>query len=157
METTKLVSQNAKDVCWRSSSSQAIGITFIPPFRDAGNLSSLSQAYIWWLASYQDKNKKKILKMIMNNWRKKTHTQYNTYLKSYAAFCQCHGSYPMTSTETITVDFLTDMFLSSYGHSIINKARAAVSGINSTGSHPLVCWFMEGLFNMRPSIRLCIC
>ena len=54
----------------------------------------------------------------------------------------------MTPTETITVDFLTDMFNSGYGYSAINTARAAVS----IGSHPLVCRFMRGVFNLRPSI-----
>ena len=88
----------------------------------------------------------------MNSWRKKTRTQCNTYLKRYEAFCQRHGSDPLTPTETVTVDFLTDMFNSGYGYSVINTARTAVSDINSTGSHPLVCRFMRGVFNLRPSI-----
>ena len=88
----------------------------------------------------------------MNSWRKKTRTQYNAYLKRYETFCQRHGSEPLTPTETITVDFLTDMYNSGYGYSAINTARAAVSGINSTGSHPLVCRYMRGVFNLRPSI-----
>ena len=86
----------------------------------------------------------------MNSRRKKTRTHYNTYLKRYAAFYQCYGSNPFTSTEIIIVDFLTGMFQSGYGYSTINTAKTAVPGINSTGSHPLVCRFMRFVFNMRP-------
>ena len=34
-------------------------------------------------------------------------------------FCQRHGSDPLTPTETITIDFLTDMFNGGYGYSAI--------------------------------------
>ena len=70
----------------------------------------------------------------MNTWCMKTRTQYNTYFKRHAAFCQRHGSDPLTPTETITVHFLTDMFHSGYGYSAVNTTRAAVPDINGIAS-----------------------
>ncbi|KAK3730452.1 hypothetical protein RRG08_057508 [Elysia crispata] len=43
------------------------------------------------------------------------------------------------------------MFQKGYGYSTINSARAALSSVNDTGSEPLVCRFMRGLFNLRPA------
>ncbi|GFO20148.1 hypothetical protein PoB_004665300 [Plakobranchus ocellatus] len=43
------------------------------------------------------------------------------------------------------------MFQKGYAYSSVNTARAAVSTINNTGAHPLVCRFMRGVFNLRPS------
>ncbi|GFN92355.1 xerd_0 protein [Plakobranchus ocellatus] len=43
------------------------------------------------------------------------------------------------------------MYKKKYGYSAINTARVAVSSVNDMGSHPLVCRFMRGVFNLRPS------
>ncbi|GFN84141.1 hypothetical protein PoB_001064700 [Plakobranchus ocellatus] len=43
------------------------------------------------------------------------------------------------------------MYKKKYGYSAINTARAAVSSLNDVGSHPLVCRFMRGVFNLRTS------
>ncbi|GFO14190.1 tyrosine recombinase [Plakobranchus ocellatus] len=43
------------------------------------------------------------------------------------------------------------MFKEGNGYSSINTARAAISSLNDLGSCPLVCRFMRGVFNLRPS------
>ena len=43
------------------------------------------------------------------------------------------------------------MFQKGYGYSTINSVRAALSSVNDTGSEPLVCRFMRGVFNLRPA------
>ena len=107
MENIKLVSKNDQDVCRRNSSSQATEDTFIPPLGPGGNSPSLPQASFDDLHLVSTKIKRSgvsrnALKIIMSSWRKKTRTQYKTYLKRYEAFFQRHGSDPLTPTETIS-------------------------------------------------------
>ncbi|KAK3721875.1 hypothetical protein RRG08_057478 [Elysia crispata] len=91
----------------------------------------------------------------MNSWCKKTRTQYNTYLKRYEAFCQRHGSDPLTPTETITVDFLTHMFNCGYGYSAINTARAAVAPEKSgSGSYTFLEHFHSAAVVYLPLTQL---
>ena len=42
------------------------------------------------------------------------------------------------------------MFQKGSGYSTIDSARAALSSDIDTGSEPLVCRFMRGVFNLRP-------
>ncbi|GFN74311.1 tyrosine recombinase [Plakobranchus ocellatus] len=58
---------------------------------------------------------------------------------------------PFRISDNSVVGFLANMFEEGYGYSSINTARAAISSLNDLGSCPLVCRFMRGVFNLRPS------
>ena len=91
------------------------------------------------------------LNIILNSWREKTRTQYNIYLSRFATFCKSNNLNPHVRDEHVTLKFLTEMFQKGYGYSTINSERAALSSVNDTGSEPLVCRFMRGVFNLRPA------
>lgn len=87
----------------------------------------------------------------MMSWRNKTRKQYRCYLRRFSGFCSSQNVNPLHADVTLTLDFLSNMFKNGLGYSAINTARAAISAINGTGSHPLVCRLLKGVFNLRPS------
>ena len=93
------------------------------------------------------------LNIILSSWTEKTRTKYNIYLSRFATFCKSENLNPHVRDEHVTLDleFLTEMFQKGYCFSTINSALAALSSVNDTGSEPLVCRFMRGLFNLRPA------
>ena len=56
------------------------------------------------------------------------------------------------------IEFLTQLFSSEIGYSAINTARSALSSIitlsggTPIGEHPLICRFVKGVFELRPSL-----
>lgn len=94
---------------------------------------------------------KKASKLIMNSWRSKTRKQYRCYLRRFSGFCSSRNVNPFHADVNLTLDFLSDMYSNGLGYSAINTARAAISTINGTGSHPLICRLLKGVFNLRPS------
>ena len=87
----------------------------------------------------------------MKSWRPKTKKQYDVYLSRFSKYCHDKGLHPLQTGANVLIDFLTSMFENGFGYSAINTARASVSSLNGQGSHPLVCRFMKGVFNLRPS------
>ena len=55
------------------------------------------------------------------------------------------------------VQFLTELYESGYSYETINSARSALSALcelqdgYSVGTHPTICRFMSGVFNLRPT------
>lgn len=66
------------------------------------------------------------------------------------------GSDPITADVNVVLDFLTDLFELGLGFSAINTARSALSSViltdrGTVGNHPLVCKFMKGVSELRPT------
>lgn len=91
-------------------------------------------------------------KIIMKSWRSQTKKQYRCYWRRFSEFCSSRNVNPLYYADvTLALNFLSDMFKNGLGYSAINTARAAISTINGTGSHPLICRLLKGVFNQRPS------
>lgn len=64
---------------------------------------------------------------------------------------------PFSASVETGVNFLAKLYQTGVGYSAINSARCALStciligGCKSFGSHPLVCRFIKGFFESRPS------
>lgn len=96
--------------------------------------------------------------IIMQSWRKGTTKQYSTYLRKWETFCVERSLKPNEPSVSEILDFLLHLYDNGDGYSALNTARSAVSAIQvstegqTIGSHPLVCRFMRGVFNTRPSL-----
>ena len=57
---------------------------------------------------------------------------------------------------TRLLKFLTELYEEGKGYSALNVARSSISTLTvdseKIGAHPLVCKFMRGVFNLRPSL-----
>ncbi|GFN81275.1 tyrosine recombinase [Plakobranchus ocellatus] len=156
LENTNLVPQANKDDGGQAHTSKAINKTRFSPFGSRGSSSITSKTKPDGLRLIREKMKtlgvsRTSFKILMNSWREKTRKQYDINLKRYEKFCTEKSLDPFSTSEHMMLDFLTDMFQKGYAYSSVNTARAAVSTINNTGAHPLVCRFMRGVFNLRPS------
>lgn len=90
--------------------------------------------------------------IIMNSWRPATRKQYNIYLQRFLRFCERKGRDPQKKSVSLAIEFLTELYHNGYGYSAVNTARSALSAIhNGIGSDPMICRFMKGVFNLRPS------
>ena len=95
--------------------------------------------------------------ILFDSWRNSTKQQYGTYLKKWVQFCDKKQTNPFETSVNLTLEFLTELFLRGLGYSAINTARSALSSILDTGkdkligTHPLICRFMKGVYNKRPS------
>ena len=64
----------------------------------------------------------------------------------------------LSPSVEVALDFLTDLFNKGAGYSAINTARSASSAVITLpnnivfGQHPLVCRFVKGVFQLRPSL-----
>ncbi|GFN84783.1 tyrosine recombinase xerd [Plakobranchus ocellatus] len=135
---------------------KAIKNTSVSSIRHKSNSSSLQETEVDGLHLVREKTKsigmsRTTSKIILSSWREKTQRQYSIYLKRYDRFCKTKNADPFDRNEKTLIAFLTDMYKKKYGYSAINTARAAMSSVNDVGSHPLVCRFMRGMFNLRPS------
>lgn len=97
--------------------------------------------------------------MILGSWRDSTKTQYNTYLKQWDVFCKLRQKRSTDAGIAVALDFLYELHSKGLGYSALNTARSAISSIMTVGknkidfgAHKLVCQFMKGVFNSRPSL-----
>jgi hypothetical protein len=96
--------------------------------------------------------------LILKSWRTGTQKQYSVYITKWRLFCTEQGASPFRPSISVVLDFLTSLFHSGIGYSGINTARSALStvitleGNIALGSHPLVCRFMKGVGEERPSL-----
>ena len=151
-----MVSKDREDGIRHSTASKTVENPLNLTVGQSCNTSSVSKTQFDGLRLVRTKMRKKgmssaNLNIILNSWREKTRTQYNIYLSRFATFCKSNNLNPHVRDEHVTLKFLTEMFQKGYGHSTINSARAALSSVNDTGSEPLVCRFMRGVFNLRPA------
>ena len=96
--------------------------------------------------------------IILASWRDGTAKQYKTYLVRWEAYCNSNNLDMFNPGIKNVTEFLTDIFKSGSGYSTINTARSALSSIivlpngATFGEHPLVRRFLEGVFELKPSL-----
>ena len=97
-------------------------------------------------------------KVMEESWRSGTRKQYATYLQKWKRYCSSRGVDPICPSVEDGINFLAELYDSGIGYSAINTARSAVSSIvtlpnnSSFGSHPMVCRFLKGVFELKPSL-----
>ena len=100
---------------------------------------------------------KSVRDVILTSWRHSTQKQYDTYLKQWLKFCADRQRTEHRPSVSLGLDFLYSLHQKGLGYSAINTARSALSSFMSInqidfGSHKLVCQFMKGIFNIKPSL-----
>ena len=95
--------------------------------------------------------------IIMASWRTTTKKQYSGYIQRFDQYCDKRGVNPIHADVKTVIGFLTELFKSGLGYSGINRARSALSSVIlqdkfTIGSHPLVCRFLKGVAELRPTI-----
>ena len=96
--------------------------------------------------------------VLLSSWRRGTAKQYSSYQLRWESFCKSHSINMFNCDVEKGIEFLALLFKSGLGYSSINSARSALSQIItlkdgvSFGQHPLVCRFMKGIFELRPSL-----
>ena len=97
--------------------------------------------------------------MILDSWKTPTKKQYETYLKQWDAYCKMRLKHPLNADYAVALEFLNELRKKGLSYSAINTARSALSSAlcvdkhgTDFGSNKLVCRFMKGIFNVRPSL-----
>ena len=97
-------------------------------------------------------------KILETAWRAGTRKQYEGYLGTWRQYCGQRNINPFSPTVEEGINFLAELFEKGLGYSALNTARSALSSIItlssniSFGTHPLVCRFLKGVFESRPSL-----
>jgi len=95
--------------------------------------------------------------IITSSWRTSTKKQYSTYLRQWEAYCRQQQTNPLHASVVTGIDFLAELSVKC-GYSAVNTARSALSSVlilpegKTFGEHPLVCRFMKGLFELKPTL-----
>ena len=96
--------------------------------------------------------------IILASWRSGTSKQYKSYLDRWKSYCSDHEIDMFNPGLENAIEFLTQLFSSGIGYSAINTARSALPSIitlsrgTPIGEHPLICRFVKGVFELRPSL-----
>ena len=94
--------------------------------------------------------------LICASWRKGTQSQYSSSLKSWKSFCTTQKVDPYTPSIMDILHFLTELYNTGAGYSVIATARSALSGIisipgiASISEHLLVKRLLKGVYHNRP-------
>ena len=92
------------------------------------------------------------------SWRPGTRKQYATYLQKWRCYFSSRGIDHIFPSVEDGINFLAELYNSGIGYSGINTTRSAVSSIvtlhnnSSFGAHPMVCRFLKGVFELKPSL-----
>ena len=98
--------------------------------------------------------------LIMQSWRMGTKQQYKPFISKWEQYCSTRQIDPFYATIEQGINFLTELYQTGMGYSALNTARSALSTMifvhskehSSFGQHPLVCRFIKGTFESRPSL-----
>ena len=96
--------------------------------------------------------------LILQSWRKGTKQQYKPFIAKWEQYCSQRQISPFSTTIEPGINFLAKLYQTGIGYSALNKARCALSTVCFTsehytfGQHPLVCRFIKGIFECRPSL-----
>lgn len=108
--------------------------------------------------SFKDRNiSVKATNILLASWRKGTQKQYITYIKKWFTFCREKQIDSVQANISSILEYLTELYESGCGYSVINTARCALSAIGivkegfAVGAHPLIVRFMKGVFNLKPT------
>ena len=89
--------------------------------------------------------------VIWASWWQSTRQQYASYLTRYNKCCIQHQCDPLHPPVDMVLQFLK-LYEEGLGYSAVNTARSALSAAvicpdnKTVGSHPLVVWFLKGIF-----------
>ena len=92
------------------------------------------------------------------SWRSGTRKQYATYLQKWQRYCSSRDIDSLHPSVEDSINFLAELYDAGIGYSAINTARSALSSVatlpNTTtfGAHPMVCRFLKGVFQLKPSL-----
>ena len=92
------------------------------------------------------------------SWRSGTRKQYATYLQKWRRYCSSRDIDSLHPSVEDGINFLAELYDSGIGYSAINTARSAISSVvtlpnnTSFGAHPMVCRFLKGVFELKPSL-----
>lgn len=92
--------------------------------------------------------------------RESTKKQYSYYLKQFMTF---HQESDLIIDANKLLVFLDSLYNRGLGYSAINTARSALSSVSSllgkdkVGEDAIVCRFMKGIFNLRPTLPRYVC
>ena len=98
--------------------------------------------------------------LIMQSWRMGTKQQYKPFISKWEQYCSTRQIDPFYATIEQGINFLAELYQTGMGYSALNTARSALSTMifvhskehSSFGQHPLVCRFIKGTFESRPSL-----
>ena len=83
--------------------------------------------------------------------------QCRVYIEKWQSFADKWAVDPLHSPVNKILDFLQERYERGLGYSCLNTARSALSsfivfeGNVTVGNHPLVQWFLKGVFQTRPA------
>ena len=96
--------------------------------------------------------------LILQSWRKGTKQRYKPFITKWKQYCSQRKINPFSATIEHGINFLAELYHAGIGYSALNTARCALSTVCVTsehytfGQHPLVCRFIKGIFECRPSL-----
>ena len=158
-----MVAKNGSDANPATSSVSQIQNDIISTQRTKGAQSATQEAHIDSMSLVRGYLKDKGLSttattVIEKAWRSGTRKRYATYLQKWKLHCTARGIDPFNPSVEAGINFLVVLFDSNIGYSAINTARSALSSIamlpdgSQFGTHTLVCQFVEGVFELKPSL-----
>ena len=98
------------------------------------------------------------INMIKSSLRMSSFHQYSSYLRRFFNYCSDKELNLESLTYVHLINFLHCLYDAGLGYSALNTARSAVStlmemlGRDKLGQHSLVCRYLKGIFQMRPSL-----
>ena len=99
-----------------------------------------------------------VTEIIEKSWRPSTKKQYTSYPSRWKLYCGKRNINPICPPVAEGIHFLGELFQLGIGYSGLNTARSSLSSIlmlsdnTPFGTHPLVCRFIKGVFELRPSL-----
>jgi len=99
--------------------------------------------------------------LILQSWRKGTKQRYRPFITKWEQYCSQRKINPFSATIEHGINFLAELYQIGIGYSALNTARCALSTVCFTSEHytfrqhPLVCHFIKGIFECRPSLPRC--
>ncbi|PFX20474.1 hypothetical protein AWC38_SpisGene15072 [Stylophora pistillata] len=98
--------------------------------------------------------------LILQSWRKSTKQQYKPFITKWEQYCCQREINPFSATIEHGINLLAELYDTRIGYSALNTARCALFTVCFTsehytfGQHPLVCRFLKGNFECRPSLPM---
>lgn len=99
-----------------------------------------------------------VTSLILQSWRKGSKQQYKPFITKWEQYCSQRKINPFSATIEHGINFLAELYQTGIGYSALDTARCALSTVCFTsehytfGQHPLVCRFIKGIFECRPSL-----
>ena len=99
-----------------------------------------------------------VIDLLLASWAPSTRDRYKPYINKWINFCIERNIDPLSPSVEKGAEFLTILFNTGVGYSVVNTARSALSsfiqlpqGI-SFGKMPIITRLLRGMFKTRPSL-----